>query len=1008
MVLRLDNSLAEMLGPGAVVVVAELDAHNLSTEVDGNAVSNPVSITFFNRHGELIRGPLHGGRPLDIRFQSPKQARGRNVTCVFWNEQLNTWSSDGVYLGAGPSPDGTVLCKTNHLSIFGLLLQDILKQFECINVKIFSSDTMWESLWWTSPAAVIVWCMLVFMAGMLSFFMWTDARNRSLWRDEFFLAELVTQEKAEPGMCLLCWLAATTMKRNMRALVHALCGLSRRRPSLDDLQAYVMVTCMRARMSSRSGLSPRTISEHIWNSAGYVHGDVAQLHSKALKVKAQGLKRELYSVMQEVRKGGVFKNAACLLRAEHPMLSPSRFTIEITAAKQFILFVSAFLGSLCVCVLYFHVTGGALSRRSSESCQRGLHFGRVIAIGVVSTFVAAVPAVAAHQLSHRHFLNAAHWDEKTKQAQVRLWRTADVVVRFYEVCYCGLCLYVVIAFLADLSDADQIRFTVTFATILVRWFIGMPLLRAFGYAATFEGLARINPSFFRDKVRLKRMDIDIERPFLPKDPRARSSIVLPQLSEAARDKTIELGNRGVSLRHLLELYASLCEVMPMFDAELSTTSDVVRHAIIPRTAISFTLCRVRVNALEGLQLHQDNGTQNEYDVPTEPGGLTFVCEVLGKPSLTEASASVASARWPAFGAEMYVDQYLKGDSLTVTVKYGSDVLGVATIDGEEVGLEGFSGKVPLEGQSRRWQRSPERKTNTEKREGPQLDLAVSLGPRADQETPAWGPRGGAVRDEEKRGFAYASVAAGFAPKLASKMVTHNWTNKFSHLVAAVVADGLQLEKFDLVLEQLLPDKIGGLIHKLEDLDVLDDSYWICALSVNQHCTLCHRMPAAKTDSQGCEVKLCDCSTPKVCIGDLSEVNKFDDMMCYLQATVPGFAHVIAVDQGMDLFNRIWCIAELAEANRLYLEQAIKVHSRECLEANMKSLMDLDVSRAEASRQEDKEFIMRKIGDVDKFNKTVRDILLHRDHGLITIFYRSMANDVAGLLAWDLVGTAVAS
>merc|ERR1712012_1274148 len=107
-----------------------------------------------------------------------------------------------------------------------------------------------------------------------------------------------------------------------------------------------------------------------------------------------------------------------------------------------------------------------------------------------------------------------------------------------------------------------------------------------------------------------------------------------------------------------------------------------------------------------------------------------------------------------------------------------------------------------------------------------------------------------------------------------------------------------------------------------------------------------------------------------------------DMMMYLCARKADFSHVVAVDEHLDVFSRIWCIAELVMSYRLHLDQVIKVHSAASLEKGIKLLHDLDVSKAEASRSEDKVAILAKIPDVKKFNQELHDILLGTDRGLL--------------------------
>ena len=67
------------------------------------------------------------------------------------------------------------------------------------------------------------------------------------------------------------------------------------------------------------------------------------------------------------------------------------------------------------------------------------------------------------------------------------------------------------------------------------------------------------------------------------------------------------------------------------------------------------------------------------------------------------------------------------------------------------------------------------------------------------------------------------------------MVTHNWSNLFRELMATVIADALGEHTFEFVAE-LLCDKEGVkvLTETLQVHDPLQDTYWICALSVNQH------------------------------------------------------------------------------------------------------------------------------------------------------------------------------
>lgn len=115
------------------------------------------------------------------------------------------------------------------------------------------------------------------------------------------------------------------------------------------------------------------------------------------------------------------------------------------------------------------------------------------------------------------------------------------------------------------------------------------------------------------------------------------------------------------------------------------------------------------------------------------------------------------------------------------------------------------------------------------------------------------------------------------------------------------------------------------------------------------------------------------------------MDKFDEMIGYLSVVVPAFSQVVAVDMNFTAFTRIWCIAELAEARKMDLQQFLLVHSDHALQKNLHKIEKLDVRDAQASVPEDKDRVLEKIDDKDSFNESVRQLLLDRNVGLLTRF-----------------------
>lgn len=234
------------------------------------------------------------------------------------------------------------------------------------------------------------------------------------------------------------------------------------------------------------------------------------------------------------------------------------------------------------------------------------------------------------------------------------------------------------------------------------------------------------------------------------------------------------------------------------------------------------------------------------------------------------------------------------------------------------------------------------------------------------------------------GHALAFVWSGGLPVLPQKMCTHNWDNRFLHLVAAIVADGLGLTRYNEVAAQLAFEGVARLREQLRERGTLGTTYWVCAFSINQHAGISggfgfppmagsierEEWDAKRSDSVSGEMHpLCNCCEPKF-FNDQPipcEMNKFDDMMAYLQRDVVGFKQVVAVDATFDLFWRAWCVAELVEAENSGIPQTVQIHSEDALQQNYRRLTKLRVQECRASRLEDKNGILMKIPDLEEFN-----------------------------------------
>eukprot|EP00438_Fugacium_kawagutii_P018635 Skav224581 [mRNA] locus=scaffold246:222256:224421:- [translate_table: standard] len=261
-----------------------------------------------------------------------------------------------------------------------------------------------------------------------------------------------------------------------------------------------------------------------------------------------------------------------------------------------------------------------------------------------------------------------------------------------------------------------------------------------------------------------------------------------------------------------------------------------------------------------------------------------------------------------------------------------------------------------------------------------------------------------LTSREKSAYA-ASALNRDGPQRAQVMVTHNWANFFNDLLAAVVSDALGECSFRMV-SQLLEEDCAFLTEILGSR--LDDTYWICAFAVNQHISICHSNPFDRDPFTNELHPVCTCSSVNISDPDgrstTSEINKFDDMMYHL-ATTGICRQVVAVDQQLDLFRRAWCVAEIAEAKRLDMTQSLKLVSKATIQQRARTLEDLDVRSMNASSAKDKELILGKIKDIDKFNAELQGLIFDPKSGLVASWFAmdslQQVGEVGRLIRWGL-------
>ncbi|CAE7583205.1 SYT4 [Symbiodinium natans] len=668
--------------------------------------------------------------------------------------------------------------------------------------------------------------------------------------------------------------------------------------------------------------------------------------------------------------------------AAHPLLEVLQVDVHLSAARRAKISMDGLLGSLAFAALFFSVDGSAVASRNPSDCaiEQGSLTWYLFA-SVLAMLMNSVPCILVHRLARRDFVQRR---QNWRLQLARRW-LGSLCFWSFGLGLSTLHLLIIAAFLANMGEEHHWVWMFSFTVVIFRKLVIVPLLAcafSLGPDLLCGGCTTSSSTAAPKKFGLETSE--------PPEP--------SEMAEAGswHAKVAELAGRGIRVRQLLDFYARLGEdVMTHFDPAKSTTHDVVRQAIIPLSMELRDLRTFRVT------LHEVFGVD---------GGPCKITVGGGVPKSPKPWSSGDGMLAPA--QSLLVEEVGREEHLHLCLLPGSLQL-EAKIHGSTF-WTGFCGEVAVgpEGTNRaalRLSIHPWAEDASFSSDAEVLDIDIEASPaRCNQrqhkvlsasrgiladplELPIevgspLGPNPGAREEEDLlTGFSYATVVNSNKPLLAAKMVTHNWGNRFVFLLAAIFSDALGLETYDGVAELLERKWLAELYERLRKAGKLSDAYWVCAFSVNQHAGICATPPA--TDSTGFAIAPCRCSTPKHFTGDQSEMNKFDDMMAFLKqrhrqnAARHGseirLKQVVAMDIDFSLLSRVWCVAELVEADSLHLMQAVKLHSAASQSRCLDKIVHLDVAEANASFPADKDLVLSKIEDIPAFNHGLQNLLLHR-------------------------------
>ena len=169
---------ATSLGSGLVLLSISVGSSELRGGFDGasgaaeggsvagdgpSLVSRPVSIAFRKPDGQRIPMPSLV-QPIEIRLPGANE----EAQCAFWDEETAAWSSTGLLRLA--YKDGELICQTSHLTVFGAVLDVLLRVIRCSTASQVLSAEGFANFGkgtWTGRSPTVIAFIAVFVFVLL-------------------------------------------------------------------------------------------------------------------------------------------------------------------------------------------------------------------------------------------------------------------------------------------------------------------------------------------------------------------------------------------------------------------------------------------------------------------------------------------------------------------------------------------------------------------------------------------------------------------------------------------------------------------------------------------------------------------------------------------------------------------------------------------------------------------------------------------------------------------------
>jgi len=165
-----------------------------------------------------------------------------------------------------------------------------------------------------------------------------------------------------------------------------------------------------------------------------------------------------------------------------PWLMAMRFSLFLPTSMSILLLMAETFTDMFAAALFFQSSGGALDKTSSEGCQPSdvwEAFGKMLAVGLTTTYVAMVPQFILSVFHTREFVSSSAGDKVGRARRLWIWRVQDRLAWCLGSLYIAFCMLFTLLFLANVTEQDGMRWMITSVIAILQSSILIPLLTTF-------------------------------------------------------------------------------------------------------------------------------------------------------------------------------------------------------------------------------------------------------------------------------------------------------------------------------------------------------------------------------------------------------------------------------------------------------------------------------------------------------------------------------------------------